>query len=89
MSIQEMETRARELRELTRMKEELEAETTSLQDGIKAAMGNKEQVIAGEYRITWKTVTSSRVDTTALRAAAPDIAALYTKTTTTRRFQVC
>lgn len=88
MSKQEMESKARELRELTRMKEELDAEITALQDAIKAAMGDQEQVFAGEYKITWKPVTSSRIDTAALKKDAPTIAAQYTKTTTTRRFQV-
>ena len=35
---------------------------------------------------TYKTVTSSRVDTTALKKDLPEIAARYTKTTTARRF---
>lgn len=88
MSIKEMETRARELRELMRMKEELEAEITTLQDSLKNAMGEQEQIIAGAYKITWKPITSQRVDAVALRKAAPDVAALYTRTITTRRFIV-
>ncbi len=34
----------------------------------------------------YKAVTSSRVDTTALKKDMPDVAARYTKTTETRRF---
>ena len=88
MSIKEMESKARELRELKRMAEELDAEITAIEDALKAAVGDSEQVFAGEYRITYKTVTTSRIDSTAFKKALPDIAALYTVTNTYRRFQV-
>lgn len=88
MSITEMENKARELQELKRMREELEAEITAMEDAIKAAMGDREQVTAGAYKITWKAITSSRVDTSAIKRELPEIAARYTKTTTTKRFTV-
>lgn len=88
MTIKEMETTARELRELARLREELDAEITALQDALKAALGDQEQVTAGEYRITYKAVTSQRVDAKALKAALPEIAAQFTKTTTAKRFTV-
>lgn len=88
MSINEMETRARELKELKRMQEELQAEITAIEDAIKAAMGDQEQMIAGAYKITWKPVTSQRVDATAFKKALPDMAAQFMKTTTARRFIV-
>lgn len=90
MSIQEMETKVRELRELTRMQEELAEEITTLQDALKAEMTarNADELHTGEYKVSWKAVTSARVDTTALKKALPDIAAQFTKTTETRRFLV-
>ena len=51
-------------------------------------MGDAEEVRAGEYRITWKQVTSSRLDTVALKKSLPDVAERFTKQTTTRRFCV-
>ena len=51
MSIKEIENTARELQELRRMKEELENEITSLEDVIKAEMGNREQMTAGAFKI--------------------------------------
>ena len=39
-----------------------------------------------ERKATFKTVSSSRIDTAALKREQPDIAALYTKTTETKRF---
>lgn len=88
MSINEMEVMARELRQLQALIEEAQAEAEALKDEIKAAMGDRESVQAGEYKITWKEVTSARIDTTALKKALPDVAARFTKETTARRFLV-
>ena len=88
MSINEMEAKARELRQLQALIEEAQAEAEALKDAIKAAMGDSESIQAGEYKITWKAVTSSRIDTAALKKALPDVAERFTKETTTRRFCV-
>ena len=88
MSIMEMESRARELQELKRMREELDAEIEAAQDAIKAAMGDQEVITAGAYKITWKPVESARIDTKALKAALPDVVARFTVTSTVRRFCV-
>ena len=88
MSINEMEAKARELRQLQALIEEAQAEAEALKDEIKAAMGERESVQAGEYKITWKAVTSARIDTTAMKKALPDVAARFTKETTARRFLV-
>ena len=88
MSIMEMANKAQELQELKRMREELEAEITTLEDQIKAAMGDQEAVMAGAYKITWKSVESSRLDSKALKAALPDVAARFMVKTTVRRFTV-
>lgn len=88
MSINELKAKAAELKELKAMQEELAAEISAIEDEIKAAMGDQEQIIAGGYKITWKAVTSSRFDSTAFKKANPELAAQYTKTTTTRRFTI-
>ena len=88
MSISEMEVKARELRQLQALIEEAQAEAEAIKDAIKAAMGDSESVQAGEYRITWKAVTSARIDTSALRKALPDVAQAFTKETVTRRFMI-
>lgn len=51
-------------------------------------MSDSESVQAGEYRITYKTVTTAKIDTAAQKKAVPDLAAQFTKTTTARRFCV-
>lgn len=88
MSTPEIITTVSELQELVRMSEELNSEIEALKDKIKTIMGDSELLIAGPYKVTWKTVTSSRLDTSALKKALPDVAAQYTRTSTTRRFEV-
>ena len=88
MSNPTLESTIHEILDLRRMREELDAEITALEDSIKAAMGEEEILTAGAYKVSWKTFTSSRVDTTALKKELPDIAAHYTKKTTARRFSI-
>ena len=88
MSINEMEIKIRELRQLQALIEEAQAEAEAIKDSIKAAMGSQEALQAGEYKVTWKPVTSSRMDAAALRKALPDVAERFTKETTVRRFTV-
>lgn len=90
MSIHEIEIKARELKDLQRMAEELNQEIITLQDEIKATMTeqNTDTLTAGAFKITWKQITSSKLDTKALKASNPEIADRYTMTTTTRRFVV-
>ena len=86
MSINELESKCRELRQLQSLIDEAQAEADSIRDAIKAAMGASESMTAGEYKITWKAVTTARIDTAALKKALPDLAQQFTKTTTARRF---
>lgn len=88
MSTNELEMKVRELRQLQSLIEEAEAEAEAIKDAIKAYMGDSEELRAGEYKITWRAVKSSRIDTTALRKALPDVAQAFTRETTARRFCV-
>lgn len=88
MSINEMEAKARELRQLQALIEEAQAEAEAIKDALKSAMGDSESIQAGEYKITWKAVTTARIDTTALKKTLPDVAERFTKETTSRRFCV-
>lgn len=86
MSINELESKARELRQLQALIEEAQQEAETIKDAIKAAMGDSEAVVAGEVqKITWKSVTTARIDTSALK---PEVAAAFTRETTVRRFCV-
>lgn len=78
----------KELAEYIRMQEESAAMVESLKDQLKMRMtaAGVESLAGSEHKATYKAVTSSRVDTTALKKELPEVAARYTKTTTTRRF---
>ena len=88
MSIHDITAKITEMQELKRMAEELNSEIESLQDEIKAYMGENETLTAGQYKVTYKAITSTRIDTTALKKALPDVAQRFTKTTTSRRFTI-
>jgi len=90
MSTNEMEIKVKELRELRRMADELAAEIDSIQDSIKAHMDAEgmDTITGSDWKVTYKAVTSSRLDTAALKKSLPELAAQFTKQTTTRRFCV-
>lgn len=88
MSTNELTSKIKELRELQALIEEAQAEAEAIKDALKAHMGDAEELRAGEYKVTWKTVTAARLDSKALRAALPDVAARFTRETTSRRFTV-
>lgn len=90
MSQMEIVKKVQELQELRRMQEELAVEIEAAQDAIKAHMTatGAETLTAGAWKVSYKTVTSTRVDAAALRKALPEVAERFMKTTTTRRFTV-
>ena len=77
-----------ELAQYTRMAEEIAATVDSLKDTLKKYMDENglDSIAGNEHKASYKAVTSSRIDTTALKRDLPEIAARYTKTTETRRF---
>ena len=81
-------TKVQELMELRRMAEELQSEINALQEAVKDFMGSEETMIAGAFKVSYKSVTSSRLDSAALKKELPDIAARFMKQTVTRRFTV-
>lgn len=88
MSINELDMKVKELRELRRMAEELQTEIDAAQDAIKAHMDSQGvDTLAGtDWKVTWKPITSSRMDTTALKKALPEVAERFMKSVTCRRF---
>lgn len=90
MSVNEMERKVKELRELRRMAEELDAEIESIQDSIKQHMDAEgvDTITGTDWKVTYKAVTSSRLDAAAFKKALPDLAQQFTKTSTGRRFCV-
>ena len=90
MATTELITKLNELTELRKMAEDLNAEIEAIQEEIKAHMteADTDTITAGAYKVTWKPVTSTRIDTTALRKDLPEVWQEYGKITNIRRFNV-
>lgn len=88
MSMNELRTKVDELRELRRMADELAGEISTIEDEIKAHMTalDTDELHGADFKITWKTVTSNRLDSKALKADAPRLYDQYCRPITTRRF---
>lgn len=86
----ELDSKIKELRELKRMAEEIQTEIDGIQDAIKAEMtaANVDILTGSDWKATWKEVTASRIDSKALKAAFPDVAKQFTKSTVSRRFVI-
>lgn len=83
-----IDTIMRELAQYTRLQEETAAIIDGLKDELKNIMQaeNIEVLQGTEHKASYKAVVSSRIDTTALKKDAPEIAAKYTRITESRRF---
>lgn len=90
MSINEMDSKIKELRELRRMVDELDGEIKSITDSIMAHMDAEgvDTISGTDWKVTYEVVTISRLDTAALQKALPDVAERFSKTMTTRCFCV-
>ncbi len=90
MSKTEMTSKVRELKELKAMADELAAEITAIEDSIKADMTAQgvEEITVDVYKVRYKTVKTSRFDTTAFKQTHAELYAQYTKQTESRRFSV-
>ncbi len=86
----EMTNKVRELKELKAMADELAAEITAIEDSIKSDMTAQgvEEMTVDVYKVRYKTVKSSRFDTTAFKKAMPNLAAQFMRDTESRRFTV-
>ena len=78
----------KQLAEYQRIQDETTAIIDGLKDQIKGYMiAEKIETLTGdEHKATYKEVSSSRVDTKALKQELPDVAARYTTTTSSMRF---
>ena len=90
MATNELISKLNDLAQLRRLADDLDAEITAIQDEIKAHMAaaQTDTLTAGAFRVVWKSVTSTRIDTAALRRELPEVWQEYGKKTTTKRFTV-
>lgn len=90
MSMNELNQTAKELLELKRMKEELEAEIEALTDKIKSVMVDQgKEVLTGDgWKASWKNINSVRFDSKSFKADHADLYTEYSRQTTTCRFLI-
>ena len=67
---------------------ELEAEKKSIENFFKSEMDGYEIAYIGDRKLTFKNQSRSTIDTQKLRTELPDIANIYTKTTTSKVFKI-
>lgn len=90
MSINELERKINELRELENLIEEAKAEAETIRDSIKAEMLQREteEIECGKYIVRWTSVLSNRFDTTCFKREHAEMYKQYTKQTASRRFSI-
>lgn len=90
MSINELTALVTEYRELTRMQEDLTAELDAIKDKIKQHMtdAGTDEITGPTWKATYKPITSTRLDSTALKKEIPDIYTRYSKESTIKRLTI-
>lgn len=90
MSSTELLSLVEQYKEAQQLIEAAQAEMDTIKTTITAEMTRRdvERMDVGTHKVTLKTVTTSRLDGKAIKAAAPDLAARFIKTTTATRFCV-
>ena len=90
MSINEMEAKIAELKDLESLIQEAQEEAEAIKDSLKAQMlaANTEEMICGRFILRWPVVLSNRFDTTAFKKVMPEVYKAYTKQIQSRRFSI-
>jgi len=78
------------MNEWERVIEEAKAEVEAIKDSIKAEMADRDldEMEAGSYIVRYKTVATSRFDSTAFKKTYEDLYKAFLKQTTSRRFSI-
>ena len=74
--------------ELKARAKEIEEQASEIENNIKLELGEAESGSTNEFTVTWKNVTSTRLDTKALKKDLPEISEKYSKESQSRRFTV-
>ena len=90
MNTKDLLAKVRALKELEMLIAEAESEMDAIKDEFKEELQtrNVEDIAVDVFKVRFKSVTSSRVDTTALKKELPEIAERFLKISTTRRFSI-
>ena len=90
MSINEIDAKVSELRELRDMEAEVKSAITAIEDALKAEMLAKNtDVLAGKNcTVTWKTIVTNRFDSAAFKLTHADLFAQFSRSSTSRRLVI-
>ena len=90
MDDQQINNEIAQLRRYKREAEDLREKIEAIETAVKAEMEARgvETLETENYRVTWKPVSTTRIDTKAFQQAFPDVAQAFAKTTITRRLCV-
>ena len=90
MTDEVLNSKIKELKKYKREVEELQHNIDAIQSEVKEEMLRRgvEQIMTTDYKISWQTVSSVRLDTKSLKVERPEIYARYAVTAETKRFLV-
>lgn len=90
MTKRELIAKIEKMNEWEEMIAEAQAEVNLLKDSIKAEMAEREteELEAGSYIVRYKTVSTSRFDSTSFKKTYEDLYKAFLKQTTSRRFSI-
>ena len=90
MDMLQMDEKLARLRRCRRAMDELKQEAEAIEAEVKAELEARgvEQVETPHYKVAWKAVSGTRLDTKALKKERPEIYARYAVETVTKRFTV-
>lgn len=90
MSTMDILAKVKALKELEALISEAQADAEAIKDELKAVMVERdtEEMDADMFKIRYKTVKSSRFDTTAFKSTHKELYEQYVKQTESRRFTV-
>lgn len=83
-----LQAKIKDLKALKAERDEIDTLITTLEDEIKAAMGDDQELVAGPFKVTYKVGTQTRFDSKSFKADYPEAYAKYSKTIATRTFRV-
>ena len=88
MGPNEMTKKVKRLKVLQMTIAEKAAEAEAIKSEIKAGMGDREEIRAGVYKVTYKAVNAVRFDGAAFKKEMPELYDRFTKQTETKRLTI-
>lgn len=90
MNANELDSKVDQMRELKRLREELDQELEGIENEVKQIMTEQgvDELRGIKSKVTWKAATRTSIDTKAPKKDLPDVAAKYSVTTTYRSFRI-